>query len=551
MHVDTGAQLPRGASSSATARVEPTRRPAGRRPRCRTSIDAGRVVEETGPQRQPQPAADHHAARRHRGAPLRRRVRRRPARRGEGPGQGAGLLASATSSASGTRRTSAPSCGRLYNGRHQQGEHIRVFPLSNWTELDIWQYIADEDIELPSIYYAHRREVFRRDGMLLAVEPVRHRDGRRGAVRGAPCGTAPSATRRAPARSSRRAATVDEVIAEVAATRITERGATRADDRASRSRHGRPQERGVLLSAELLRFATAGSVDDGKSHAHRSAALRLEGDLRGPARGGRAHEPRPWATSTPTWRCSPTACGPSASRASRSTSPTATSPRRSASSSSPTRPGHIQYTRNMVTGASTADLALVLVDARNGIARAVAAPRLPRVAAAHPAPRAVRQQDGPRRLRPDRLRGDQGRVPRASPRKLDVTDLTFIPISALNGDNVVNRSRQHAVVRGLVAAAPPRGGAHRVRPQPHRRPLPGAVRDAAAERRVPRLPGLRRHGRRRRAQAGRRGRRAAVGLHLDRSSASTRADGPVDEAFAPMSVTITLDRRDRHLAAAT
>ncbi len=64
-----------------------------------------------------------------------------------------------------------PELWSLYNGRHKPGEHIRVFPLSNWTELDIWQYIADEHIELPSIYYAHRREVFRRDGMLLAVGP--------------------------------------------------------------------------------------------------------------------------------------------------------------------------------------------------------------------------------------------------------------------------------------------------------------------------------------------------------------------------------------------
>src|SRR6187431_1405852 len=64
-----------------------------------------------------------------------------------------------------------PELWALYNGRHRKGEHIRVFPLSNWTELDIWQYIADEGIEIPSIYYAHRREVFRRDGMWLAVSP--------------------------------------------------------------------------------------------------------------------------------------------------------------------------------------------------------------------------------------------------------------------------------------------------------------------------------------------------------------------------------------------
>ena len=77
-----------------------------------------------------------------------------------------------------------PELWNLYNGRHRKGEHIRVFPLSNWTELDIWQYIADEEIELPSIYFAHRREVFRRDGMLMAVTEFLARRRRRGGVRG-------------------------------------------------------------------------------------------------------------------------------------------------------------------------------------------------------------------------------------------------------------------------------------------------------------------------------------------------------------------------------
>ncbi|MCB9371978.1 MAG: sulfate adenylyltransferase subunit CysD [Microthrixaceae bacterium] len=125
-----------------------------------------------------------------------------------------------------------PELWSLYNGRHRKGEHIRVFPLSNWTELDIWQYIAEEGVEIPSIYYAHRREVFRRDGMLLAVGPyvtladdeepfeavVRYRT-----VGDASCTGAVESS----------ADTIDKVIAEVAATRITERGATRADDRVS------------------------------------------------------------------------------------------------------------------------------------------------------------------------------------------------------------------------------------------------------------------------------------------------------------------------------
>jgi sulfate adenylyltransferase subunit 2 len=125
-----------------------------------------------------------------------------------------------------------PELWSLYNGRHHNGEHIRVFPLSNWTELDIWQYIAEEDIELPSIYYAHRREVFRRDGMLLAVSPfvtmMDDEDAFEMVVRYRTVGDA-SCT--GAVESS--AATVADVITEVAATRVTERGATRADDRTS------------------------------------------------------------------------------------------------------------------------------------------------------------------------------------------------------------------------------------------------------------------------------------------------------------------------------
>ena len=125
-----------------------------------------------------------------------------------------------------------PELWSLYNGRHHNGEHIRVFPLSNWTELDIWQYIAEEEIELPSIYYAHRREVFRRDGMLLAVSPfvtmMDDEDAFEMVVRYRTVGDA-SCT--GAVESS--AATVTDVIAEVAATRVTERGATRADDRTS------------------------------------------------------------------------------------------------------------------------------------------------------------------------------------------------------------------------------------------------------------------------------------------------------------------------------
>jgi sulfate adenylyltransferase subunit 2 len=125
-----------------------------------------------------------------------------------------------------------PELWNLYNGRHRKGEHIRVFPLSNWTELDIWQYVADDDVELPSIYYAHRREVFERDGMLLAVTPyVTVMDGEEPEDRLVRFRTVGDASCTGAVESS--AVTVEEVIAEVAASRLTERGATRADDRIS------------------------------------------------------------------------------------------------------------------------------------------------------------------------------------------------------------------------------------------------------------------------------------------------------------------------------
>ena len=126
-----------------------------------------------------------------------------------------------------------PELWSLYNGRHHQGEHIRVFPLSNWTELDIWQYIGDEEILLPTIYFAHRREVFRRDGMLLRRRPVRDRSPTTRSRSRPRCATARSATRPTPVPSSPTPTPSTKVIAEVAATRLTERGATRGDDRVS------------------------------------------------------------------------------------------------------------------------------------------------------------------------------------------------------------------------------------------------------------------------------------------------------------------------------
>jgi sulfate adenylyltransferase subunit 2 len=129
-------------------------------------------------------------------------------------------------------RRQRPELWSIYNGRIRRGEHVRVFPLSNWTELDVWQYIAQERLEVPSIYFAHERQVFRRDGMLYALSPfvqlvegeepfntsVRYRTVGDMSCTGAVASTATA---------------LHDVVAEIAATQITERGETRADDRVS------------------------------------------------------------------------------------------------------------------------------------------------------------------------------------------------------------------------------------------------------------------------------------------------------------------------------
>ena len=129
-------------------------------------------------------------------------------------------------------RRQRPELWSLYNGKHRPGEHVRVFPLSNWTELDVWQYIEQERIELPGIYFAHQREVFQRNGMWLTPgewggpkdgEPLELRSVRYRTVGDMSCTGAVDST----------ADTLQEIIAEIAASTLTERGATRADDKMS------------------------------------------------------------------------------------------------------------------------------------------------------------------------------------------------------------------------------------------------------------------------------------------------------------------------------
>src|SRR2546423_47380 len=229
-----------------------------------------------------------------------------------------------------------PELWNLYNGRHHKGEHIRVFPLSNWTELDVWQYIADQRIELPPIYFAHEREVFRRDNMWLSVGPhVQPREG-------------------------------EEV---------------------------------VRLKA---RFRTVGD-------AHTNLALLTDG-LRAEREQGITIDVayRYFATPKRKFIIADT-------------------------------PGHIQYTRNMVTGASTANLALILIDARKGILEQ--SRRHAFISSLLGIPHLVLCIN-----KMDLVDYDEGVFEairqefRQFAMKLDVSDLTFIPISALHGDNVVERS---------------------------------------------------------------------------------------------------------------
>jgi sulfate adenylyltransferase subunit 2 len=123
-----------------------------------------------------------------------------------------------------------PELWNLYNGRLHKGEHARVFPISNWTELDVWQYIAEEDLEVPSIYFAHDREVFARDGMLYATSPLMEMmEGEISFSARVRYRTVGDMSCTGAVESD--AATLAEVVAEIAATEVTERGQTRADDR--------------------------------------------------------------------------------------------------------------------------------------------------------------------------------------------------------------------------------------------------------------------------------------------------------------------------------
>ena len=332
------------------------------------SIDKGRVVEETGPRASRNrlqtttllDAIDEHGFDAAFGGARRDEERARAKER---------IFSFRDDFGGWDPKRQRPELWNLYNGRIRRGEHVRVFPLSNWTELDVWQYIAEEELEMPAIYFAHEREVFRRDGMLYAHSDFveLHRPARsRSRARPLPHRRRHDA---APARSSRRRRRCDDVVAEIAATRDHR---ARRDPRRRprrRGRDGRPQGRGLLLRARtaLLRLATAGSVDDGKSTLIGRLLYDTKSILADQLEQVRRRRGAAAATAAST--SSLLTDGLRAEREQGITIDVAyryfATPRRKFILAD--TPGHVQYTRNMVTGASTADLAIVLVDARHGV----------------------------------------------------------------------------------------------------------------------------------------------------------------------------------------
>ena len=225
MHVDTGHNFPEVIEFR--DRVVPDALVAS----VQDSIDRGRVVEETGPRASRNrlqtttllDAIEEHGFDAAFGGARRDEERARAKER---------VFSFRDDFGQWDPRRQRPELWDIYNGRVRRGEHVRVFPLSNWTELDVWEYILAEDIEVPSLYVAHEREVFARDGMLYAVSDFLERmDGEEPVTEWVRYRTVGDMSCTGAVRST--ATSLEEVVAEIAATRVTERGETRADDRVS------------------------------------------------------------------------------------------------------------------------------------------------------------------------------------------------------------------------------------------------------------------------------------------------------------------------------
>ena len=229
MHVDTGHNFPEAIEYRDRRVAE-----LGERllvASVQESIDKGRVVEETGPRASRNrlqtttllDAIEEHAFDAAIGGARRDEERSRAKER---------IFSFRDDFGQWNPRAQRPELWNLYNARVRKGEHVRVFPISNWTELDVWQYVAREQLELPPIYFAHEREVFRRDGMLYAAsEYVERMEGEEPFTTSVRFRTVGDMTCTGGVEST--ASTIEAVVEEIAATNVTERGETRADDRFS------------------------------------------------------------------------------------------------------------------------------------------------------------------------------------------------------------------------------------------------------------------------------------------------------------------------------
>ena len=229
MHVDTGHNFPEAIEFRDRRVAE-----LGERlvvASVQESIDKGRVVEETGPRASRNrlqtttllDAIEEHGFDAAIGGARRDEERSRAKER---------IFSFRDDFGQWNPRAQRPELWNLYNARVRKGEHVRVFPISNWTELDVWQYVAREQLELPPIYFAHEREVFRRDGMLYAAsEYIERMEGEEPFVTSVRFRTVGDMTCTGGVEST--ASTIEAVVEEIAATRVTERGETRADDRFS------------------------------------------------------------------------------------------------------------------------------------------------------------------------------------------------------------------------------------------------------------------------------------------------------------------------------
>lgn len=280
-----------------------------------------------------------------------------------------------------------PELWNLYNGRHNKGESIRVFPLSNWTELDIWQYIWLENIDIVPLYFSAQRPVVERDGMLIMVDDERFplRAGETPVLRPVRFRTLGCYPLTGAVESS--ATTLPDIIREMLLTRTSERQGRAIDHDQSGSME-KKKNRGVLLmthqsdliaedihaylarheTKDLLRFITCGSVDDGKStligRLLHDSRLIFEDQLAAIERDSQKHN-----TTDEAVDLALLVDGLQAEREQGITIDVAyryfsTDTRKFIIADCP---GHEQYTRNMATGASTADLAIILIDARYGV----------------------------------------------------------------------------------------------------------------------------------------------------------------------------------------